>query len=117
VLDAPEASLTAQSTKLGVRIEYQRGPPEGTRNPRAVRVQPDHKVGVAAEAEREHRIVAVVADARIPSHVGIVVLVEALQLRPQPRLEGEVRLRCAIGEHRHEGTQLHRIVLARAELR
>ena len=116
-LDAPEPPLAAQSTKLGVRIEYERGPPKGSRNARAVRVQPDDEVRVAAEAEGEHRIVGVVADARIPAGVGIVVLVQALQLRPQSRLEGELRARRTIGKHGDERAQLHRIVIARAELR
>ena len=45
------------------------------------------------------------------------MLVEPLQLRPQSRLERELRSRRAIGKHRDERAQLHGIVIARAELR
>src|SRR3954471_6593198 len=62
-----ELAALAQLLELAVRVENQRRPGEPARDARARRVQPDDEEGHAAEAEREPRVVRIVADRRVPA--------------------------------------------------
>ena len=77
--------VAAQPLELRVRIEHQRRPGEPPRDPGALRVQPDHEQRGPREAEREARIVRIVADRRIPGR-RIVAVMQPLQLQPEPAL-------------------------------
>src|SRR5450432_3945258 len=98
VLNALEATLATKAPELRVRIKDERRPAEAARDARTVRVQPDYKIGKAAVAEGEHWVVAIIAYGRVPLRIDVIAFVQALQLRPQARLERELGARRAIWE-------------------
>src|SRR5579884_1003302 len=83
-------SAGAQRVELLVRVEDERRPGETARGARRSGVQADDEEGVTGEAEREVRALRIAADARVPRMVARVEVVQALQLRPQPPLEGQL---------------------------
>ena len=87
ILHAFETSRRAQRFKLGMDVEHQRGPSEAPRKAGTGWVEANYKKAVFGKAEREMRIVRIIAYCWIPAMLPVIKFVEVLKLTPEQQFE------------------------------